>query len=433
MSQTKTQTVSRPSISGAENNTNPTIEDQIRGYRLSSRLRFETQRRLPNRSSYRRSLESQLNPDTELNLSQYRRAQQVPAETLYQAGWTETNHRVYQHYSDERILVMDGAQVELPFITQQSYTQLVQEGLQHLHIGLIMIRLYTLHRRNAGVNALVVIRDTRWSDDRAIISSMEIDLTSGTQLAYTAPDMTLSIHDFMNHIQVVIQTHGYEAWQGGESNLLLSRSLIGRLSNTSHTNFRYNVQNVADHLASRGIRAIPGQVRSTAELRGRQWVIRPTTAPAVQNPQTARIRARTDGSLAVRFGGYTATAQPEEPVVGQNDEEIFMVLCDWDESQESQESDDELEVIQILASIPRKSEPEESQPIWDTYSDDNEEEWLNPFSEGGGITTETETDIETIFTTMDYPLLKKLEKKVESTYSMVEAGNSSRLPIPPEP
>ncbi|KAJ4792967.1 polyprotein [Rhynchospora pubera] len=184
-----------------------------------------------------------------------------------------------------------------------------------------MVRLYTLHRRSAGVNALVLIRDTRWRDDRAVISSMEMDLTSGTQLAYTAPDMTLSIRDFRDHIQLVIQTHGYEGWQGGESNLLLSRSLIGRLSNTSHTNFRYNVQNVADHLASRGVRAIPGSQRTTTELRGRQWLVRPAVISQAQNLQVARIRARTDGSLSVRFAGYTTTTPEQEAIRGENDEE----------------------------------------------------------------------------------------------------------------
>ncbi|KAJ4773202.1 polyprotein [Rhynchospora pubera] len=262
-----------------------------------------------------------MNPDAELNISQYRRAQQVPAETLYQAGWSESRHRVYQHYSDERTLVTDGQQVELPFISEESFNRLLQEGLQHLHIGLIMVRLYTLHRRSAGVNALVLIKDTRWRDDRAVISSMEMDLTSGTQLAYTAPDMTLSIRDFRAHIQLVIQTHGYEGWQGGESNLLLSRSLIGRLSNTSHTNFRYNVQNVADHLASRGVRAIPGSQRTTTELRGRQWLVRPAVISQVQNPQVARIRARTDGSLSVRFAGYTTITPEQEAIRGENDEE----------------------------------------------------------------------------------------------------------------
>ena len=197
-----------------------------------------------------------MDPNTELSLSNFRQAQNVPAEVLYQVGWNQSRNRVYQHNSDERILVVGSQQLELPFITNESYERLRQSGFQHLHIGMIMVRLSTLHRRNAGVNALVVFRDTRWSDDRSIISTMEIDLTGGAQLAYTAPDLMMSIHDFFNHIQLVVQTHRYDNWQAGESNLLISRSLIGRLSNDSFTRFNYNIQNVADHLASHGVQGI---------------------------------------------------------------------------------------------------------------------------------------------------------------------------------
>ncbi|KAJ3705006.1 hypothetical protein LUZ61_008711 [Rhynchospora tenuis] len=90
--QTKVETEPpRPSVTGmGPNTTTPTIQDQIRGYRLGARLRYEAQRRLPGRSrSYNRTLESQMSPDAELNISQYRRAQQVPAETLYRAGWVQ--------------------------------------------------------------------------------------------------------------------------------------------------------------------------------------------------------------------------------------------------------------------------------------------------------------------------------------------------------
>ncbi|WOL01111.1 lysine histidine transporter 1-like isoform X1 [Canna indica] len=318
----------RPSISNT-NDRQPTIDDQIRNYRLSNRLRHEVQRRTVSntrRTGFRRSLESQVDPNAELTISQYQRAQQVPAETLYQAGWTERNHRVYQHYSDERILVTESSQIELPFITDKSYSVLVQEGLQHLHMGMIMVRLHTLHRRSAGVNALFLLRDTRWADDRSVISSMEVDLTAGTQLAYIAPDITISIHDFREHIQLVIQTHGYTGWQGGESNHLLSRSLLGRLSNTSHTNFRYNVQHVADHLASRGIRAIPGQIRTIESLQGQQWIIRPATIATTRNPQTSSIKTRTDGGgggdeveveigAELRLGGVRLCTHPRNDIM----------------------------------------------------------------------------------------------------------------------
>nr|GEW37443.1 TPA: orf y [Tanacetum cinerariifolium] len=104
---------------------------------------------------------------------------------------------------------------------------------------------------------------------------MEVDLSAGTHLVYTFPDMILSVNDFHNHVEVVIQTHGYDTWQGGESNLLITMALTGRLSNTSYMGFQYSVENVVDHLTTNGITAIPGERRSIEELEGMSWNLKP--------------------------------------------------------------------------------------------------------------------------------------------------------------
>jgi ribonuclease HI len=464
MNRTRTETIigPRPSISeNDQNNQNqtPTIEDQIRNYRRGHRLRQEISRRLPGRRQigYNRSLESQLNPDAELDISQFRRAQSVPAETLYQGGWTATQHRVYQHYSDQRILVTDGQQLELPFITQQSYDEVRRSGYQHLHIGLIMIRLYTLHRRNAGVNALVVIRDTRWADDRSIIGTMEMDLTTGTQLAYLAPNLMLSITDFFNHIQLVIQTHGYENWQAGESNLLLTRSLIGRLSNTSYTSFRYNVQRVSDYLASRGVQAIPGRSHTTESLRGLQWVIRPPSVAEVQHPQEAVIRTRSNRSVLLKFKNYAATKPNEETSVGANDEEqlsdgempqetalVLFVNVSDNEDEEDDEEDTYWQSIQLIASLAEVEEPIEinNEPVWDdepVWDKDESDEFINPFAEGGGDDNKFKNlKQETVYVLgqepeTDYPILKQFMEKPTKHHAMSSSSITSNYNVPPEP
>ncbi|GKF05487.1 hypothetical protein Tco_0036155, partial [Tanacetum coccineum] len=84
-------------------------------------------------------------------------------------------------------------------------------------VELLRERLHALHQRSAGTKALVVLRDTRWEDSRQIIGTLEVDLFAGTQLVYMLLDMVLSIDDFHNHVEVVIQTHGYDTWQGGMS------------------------------------------------------------------------------------------------------------------------------------------------------------------------------------------------------------------------
>nr|GEZ85112.1 RNA-directed DNA polymerase [Tanacetum cinerariifolium] len=75
-----------------------------------------------------------------------------------------------------------------------------------------MIRLHALHRRSAGTNALVVLRDTRWEDSRQIIATIEVDLSAGT-----------------------------------------------------------HVENVVDHLTTNSITSIPGEIRSIEELEGMSW------------------------------------------------------------------------------------------------------------------------------------------------------------------
>nr|GEX70461.1 RNA-directed DNA polymerase [Tanacetum cinerariifolium] len=139
-----------------------------------------TTRRVFGRNNYNRTLETAVNPERQLEISRERRANLVPAEVPYSNNKSTARHRVYEHYSEQRVL------------------------------------LHALHRRSAATNALVVLRDTRWEDSRQIIATMEVDLSAGTQLVYTFPEMILSINDFHNQVEVAIQTHGYDTWQGGE-------------------------------------------------------------------------------------------------------------------------------------------------------------------------------------------------------------------------
>ncbi|GJR97597.1 hypothetical protein Tco_0269771 [Tanacetum coccineum] len=216
-----------------------------------------TTRRVFGRNNYNRTLEAAVDPERQLEISRERRANLVPAEVLY------SNNR----------------------------------RLQHIHLGIFMIRLHALHRRSAGTNALVVLRDTRWEDSRQIIATMEVDLSAGTQLVYTFPDMILSVNDFHNHVEVAIQTHGYDTWQGGESNLLITMALTGRLSNTSYMGFQYSVENVVDHLTTTGITAIPGERRSIEELEGMSWHLKPPEQTSVRVPSRVAVNERLNRSV----------------------------------------------------------------------------------------------------------------------------------------
>ena len=135
--------------------------------------------------------------------------------------------------------------------------------MQYIHLGVIQIRLQVLHRIEQGTMALVVLRDTRWRGDQSTFASMEVDLTKGIQMVYIVPNTMMTIADFYNHVQLVLQTRGYEAWQNGEANLLVTRGMVGRLSNTPNVGFAYEIQGVTDFLTSKGVKAI-GPVLSSS-------------------------------------------------------------------------------------------------------------------------------------------------------------------------
>nr|GFC11251.1 TPA: orf y [Tanacetum cinerariifolium] len=134
---------------------------------------------------------------------------------------------------------------------------------------------------------------------RQIIATMEVDLSAGTQLVKTFPDMILSVNDFHNHVEVVIQTHGYDTWQGGESNLLITMALTGKLSNTSYTGFQYSVEKVVDHLTTNGITAIPGERRSIEELEGMSWNLKPPEQTSVRVPSRVVVNERINTSVSL--------------------------------------------------------------------------------------------------------------------------------------
>ncbi|GJY94187.1 Orf y [Tanacetum coccineum] len=239
-------------------------------------------------NNYNRTLEAAVDPERHLEISRERRANLVPSEVIYSNNRSTARHRVYKHYSEQRILCIGENQINLRLCNEESYESLRNSGLQHIHLGIFMIRLHALLRRSAGTNAIVVLRDTRWEDSRQIIASMEVDLLAGTQLFYTFPDMILSVNDFHNHVEVAIQTHEYDTWQGGKSNLLITMALTGRLSNTRYMGFQYSVENVVDHLTTTGITTIPSEIRSIKELEGMSWHLKLPEQTSVCVPSRLR-------------------------------------------------------------------------------------------------------------------------------------------------
>ncbi|KAG6499503.1 hypothetical protein ZIOFF_039292 [Zingiber officinale] len=264
-------------------------------------------------------LEQQLDPQAQLQASMQERAQIAPVEVLYHSRRDDVHHRVYMHRSEEPILITNSNQLDRQFIQEESFIQLQRSRMQYIHLGILQVRIQTLHHQ--GVMALVVFRDNRWLGDQSILATMEIDLTRGSQMVYIMPDIMMTIGDFYKNIQITILTRGYDHWRNGEANLLITRGMVGRLSNTPNVSFEYIINGVVDYLISHGVRALPGRRYSTATLQGLDWVIRPSQVCQPLQPQEINSRNLIDGRVAISFTNYTATRTNLQPRFNDLDEE----------------------------------------------------------------------------------------------------------------
>nr|GEU33949.1 RNA-directed DNA polymerase [Tanacetum cinerariifolium] len=146
---------------------------------------------------------------------------------------------------------------------------------------------------------------------------MEVDLSIGMQLVYTFPDMILSVNEFHNHVEVAIQTHGYDTWQRGESNLLITMAF------TSYMGFQYSVENVVDHVTTNGITAIPDERRNIEDLEGMSWNLKPPEQTSVRVPSRVVVNERLNISVSIQFERYRQAPQPPRYSVDQHDREVI--------------------------------------------------------------------------------------------------------------
>ncbi|KAG6509951.1 hypothetical protein ZIOFF_027959 [Zingiber officinale] len=125
-------------------------------------------------------------------------------------------------------------------------------------------------------------------------------------------------------------TRGYEAWQNSEANLLITRGLVGRLSNTPNVGFAYEVQGMVDYLTSHGVNALPGRSLSTRHLQGLNWVINPTQMSIPMQPYEVNSQTKMDGRISLSFNNYVVAQPIEQPVYNNKDDEVQEILAHKD-------------------------------------------------------------------------------------------------------
>ena len=120
--------------------------------------------------------------------------------------------------------------------------------LMHCRHAVFLNICITIFRHMIGARALIVLHDSRFqnNDSQNVIEILEVDLNQHFFLIYLAPNFTLTLQDFINHINLEVQTIGFGSnWMG--ENLHLDITFIGRISNHISSIYRINTRPRVGH------------------------------------------------------------------------------------------------------------------------------------------------------------------------------------------
>ena len=120
-----------------------------------------------------------------------------------------------------------------------------------MHIGLIVIGLKGMVRKETGYKVFVVVTDTRNKTNRmkGIIGTIEADMNQNRGIFYLSRDYSMSIKDFYKYYEIGILTKGLDNMV--RETLALFVGFIGRTSNNTSIKYKINIKDIVKLMASK--------------------------------------------------------------------------------------------------------------------------------------------------------------------------------------
>ena len=125
-----------------------------------------------------------------------------------------------------------------------------------VHLGLTVIGVKGLVRKNLGTKVLISLLDNKWraSAKNALIAVIEVDMSENKGIFYCSPNFSVSVKD-LELLEIRIQTSGYEDLVK-RSNLLANIGFIRKLTDSSTTKYKLNMDGIISGISSKGVKMI---------------------------------------------------------------------------------------------------------------------------------------------------------------------------------
>ncbi|KAG5606900.1 hypothetical protein H5410_028392 [Solanum commersonii] len=180
-----------------------------------------------------------------------------------------------------------------------------------IHMGLVVIGLKGLTRKNLGTKVLITLYDSRWSESkRSIIGLPEVDMSNNGGIFYCSPDFIINSKEFGKYIKIGIQTKGYEEMNCG-NNLLVCVGFIGKLATNNSSRFKIKIDDAVGIMGNKGIKLMNPLKINSEEYAGREWNLEKFCKKEVLRPNDHLTYTNTKGETSIRFTDYKYTDQKE--------------------------------------------------------------------------------------------------------------------------
>jgi hypothetical protein len=182
-------------------------------------------------------------------------------------GLFESRSGLYRISREVELSVLNDP-VDLRIISKQFENSLRYAGYKYIHQGMYIIGIKGITRKKLGTKVLVTLLDKRWDTiNNATLGFLE-DMNENSLITYIAPNLIMSVQEFIEKMSFGFQTKGYEEFNG--TNLLVSIEFIGRLTNKSRTKYKVNVNNVIQSMQSKGIKFMRALTIGSEERAGEE-------------------------------------------------------------------------------------------------------------------------------------------------------------------
>jgi hypothetical protein len=167
-----------------------------------------------------------------------------------------------------------------------------------------IIGIKGMTRKKLGTKVLVILLDKRWHTiNKAVLGFLEGDMNENILITYIAPDLIMSVQEFVEKMSFGFQTKGYEEFKG--TNLLISIEFIGRLTNKSRTRYKVNVNDVIQSMQSKGIKFMNPLTIGSEERAREEWNISELIENKIlQQPADYISYQNNMRSTSIRFMNY---------------------------------------------------------------------------------------------------------------------------------